>query len=197
MGDSWKIRTNLTLNFGLRYVHDTGRTDYATLRPYHVRNWIRALPHRWWPAGTPCNGNILDLFGTGLGNRVRVPGHNFSPTAGFAWDPTGNGKTVIRAGAGLYYENSIFNNNLFNRPGHLAQGLFLWNSPFPWSADSLPCPAGRRYRRILIPPFFVASRSDWSIRSSAQLQALYQAATMAARTRQQWCFYRQHAGCRG
>src|SRR5579863_8306194 len=27
IGDSWKIRTNLTMTYGLRYIHDTGRTD--------------------------------------------------------------------------------------------------------------------------------------------------------------------------
>ena len=48
------------------------------------------------------------------------------PRIGLAWTPSAlGGKTVIRAGAGLYYENSIFNNNLFNRPGRLSQGLFL------------------------------------------------------------------------
>src|SRR5437660_11778327 len=30
--------------------------------------------------------------------------NNFSPRLGVIWDPTGNGKTVIRAGAGIIYE---------------------------------------------------------------------------------------------
>src|SRR5207245_11646454 len=34
-------------------------------------------------------------------------------------------KTVVRGGIGLYYENSNFNNNLFNRPRRLQQVLFL------------------------------------------------------------------------
>ena len=133
VGDSWKARANLTLNFGLRYVHDTGRTD-SDIAPIPCSQLDPGLAAGLATAGTPCNGNILDLWGQGLGNRVRVPGHNFSPNAGFAWDPTGSGKTVIRAGAGLYYENSIFNNNLFNRPGRLQQGLFL--------AEQAPCAGG-------------------------------------------------------
>ncbi|MGZ4844671.1 MAG: outer membrane beta-barrel protein, partial [Candidatus Angelobacter sp.] len=116
VGDSWKIRTNLTLTFGLRYARDTGRTD-SDIAPIPCSQLDPGLAAGLVAGGTPCNGNILDLWGQGLGNRVKVPSHNFSPTAGFAWDPTGSGKTVIRAGGGLYYENSIFNNNLFNRPG--------------------------------------------------------------------------------
>src|SRR6185503_9140068 len=57
-------------------------------------------------------------------------------------DPTSTGKTVIRAGAGIYYENSIFNNNLFNRPGRLQQGLFL--------NEAVPC-AGGQSLGILLP----------------------------------------------
>ncbi|HSK42331.1 MAG TPA: carboxypeptidase regulatory-like domain-containing protein, partial [Candidatus Binatia bacterium] len=116
IGDSWKARPNLTLTYGVRYVHDTGRTD-SDIAPIPCSQLDPGLAAGLLAAGTPCNGNILDLWGLGLGNRVRVPGHNFGPTAGIAWDPTSTGKTVIRAGAGLYYENSIFNNNLFNRPG--------------------------------------------------------------------------------
>jgi hypothetical protein len=134
VGDSWKARPNLTLNLGIRYVHDTGRTD-SDLAPIPCSQLDPGLAAGLATAGTPCNGNILDLWGAGLGNKVRVPGHNFSPTAGFAWDPTGSGKTVIRAGAGLYYENSIFNSNLFNRPGRLSQGLFL--------SEALPCAGGQ------------------------------------------------------
>src|SRR2546430_9272332 len=36
-----------------------------------------------------------------------------------------NGKTAIRAGFGVYYENAIWNNILFDRPPRLQKGIFF------------------------------------------------------------------------
>jgi Carboxypeptidase regulatory-like domain len=102
IGDSWKIRSNLTLTPGLRWVRDTGRTDSD----------LPAIPE-------------LNAAFPGYGNRVRQPNTNFAPQMGLAWDPKGDGKTVFRAGAGLYYENIIFNNVLFDRPLRLRSGAFV------------------------------------------------------------------------
>ena len=113
-GDSWKIRPNFTLTAGLRYNRDTGRSDsdLGTI-PCSVTTLIT------------CSGNLLDQWGPGLSAPIQNPNKNFGPQVGFAWDPMKNGKTVIRGGAGLYYENYIFNNTLFDRPAKLAKGLFF------------------------------------------------------------------------
>jgi len=101
VGDVWKIKPNFTLTLGLRYDRDTGRTD----------------------SDLPADPNINAAF-PGLGNRVNQANLNFAPQVGIAWDPMKNGKTVIRAGAGLYYENVIYNNVLFDRPLRLQTGAF-------------------------------------------------------------------------
>ena len=106
LGDSWKVKPTLTLTYGVRYVRDTGRTD-SDLAPIADLNQFN------------------NQFYSGLGNRVRQPNTNFAPQIGFAWDTSKKGKTVIRGGIGLFYENSIWNNNLFDRPARLQQGLFL------------------------------------------------------------------------
>jgi hypothetical protein len=113
LGDSWKIKPNLTVNAGLRYIRDTGRTD-SDLAPIPCSSTTLIS----------CTGNLLDQWGPGLGNRVRQPNLNFAPQVGFAWDPWHDGKTVIRGGGGLYYENNIFNNVSYDRSDKLATGLF-------------------------------------------------------------------------
>ncbi len=112
--DTWKIRRDLTLNYGLRYVRDTGRTDSDL-------------------------GSItsLNAIFPGAGNPVHQPNLNFAPQIGVAWDIGGKGKTVIRAGTGLFYENVIFNNVLFDRPLRLTSGAFL---QFPTGCSFGPLP---------------------------------------------------------
>ena len=114
IGDSWKVRPNLTVALGLRWERDTGRTDsdLAALAP-------------------------INQFFPGHGNAVNNPNRNFAPQLGIAWDPKGNGKTVVRGGIGLYYENVIFNNVLFDRPARLQNGAFL--------QIVLPCANGQAF----------------------------------------------------
>src|SRR5271157_1118642 len=105
IADTWKMFPNFTVNLGLRYVRDTGRTDSD-------------LP------GLPFLNNLLPNY-PNLGAPIPNPNKNFGPTLGIAWDPWKSGKNVIRAGIGLYYENVIFNNVLFDRPLRLPTGAFL------------------------------------------------------------------------
>jgi len=82
----------------------------------------------------------------------------------------------------LFYENSIFNNNLFNRPGRLAQGLFL--------SEAVPCAGGAPNPNFSLPggaPLpsgidlaTICGAPMGSVATQlAQLQGAYQAATLA------------------
>ena len=161
VGDSWKIKPTFTLALGVRYLRDTGRTD-SDLGPIPELNQF----------------NYRNQYYTyqGLGNRVRQPNGNFAPQIGFAWDASGRGKTVVRGGVGLFYENSIWNNNLFDRPARLKQGLFLGSAPV--------CTNGILQTLPFTPAINVSNICNQPIGSVASqivtLQQEYQQATLAA-----------------
>jgi len=124
LGDTWKIKPNLALTYGIRWDRDTGRTDSQ----YPAIPYLNAL-----------------LPGQGLGNPVAQPNQNFAPQLGFAWDPTNSGKTSIRGGIGLFYENAIWNNVLFDGPYREATGAFgQYPSPClgPGSPSPIPVSGG-------------------------------------------------------
>jgi len=130
LGDTWKVKPNFTLIYGARYNRDTGRAD-SDLAP---------IPCSVAPS-IGCTGNLLDAVRPGFGGRVNQPDANVGGTLGFAWDPWKSGKTSIRAGAGIYYENAVFNNVLFDRPGRLSTGLFnLTQDICPGGTLTLPGP---------------------------------------------------------
>ena len=122
VGDSWKVKPNLTVTYGVRYSRDTGRSDSD-------------LPGFTGTAATELNAVM-----PGLANRVNQPNHNFGPQLGVAWDPRKDSKTVIRAGIGVFYENAIWNNAEFDRPERLATGAFLANPTPCFNAGAAPVP---------------------------------------------------------
>jgi len=112
-GDTWKIRRNVTLEYGARYSFlrnaFTGDNKYGNWQPSAYSAAIGGI--------SPCNGELLlqigistcaaDGFAGGtLGaNRALRPNndHMIAPRLGVAWDVKGDGKTALRAGFGEFY----------------------------------------------------------------------------------------------
>ena len=92
--DDWRARSNLTLNFGLRY---------EFISPFHeAHNELANLLAEFDPEGNFQNVAVVhpnDGYGRSLMNPQR---NNFAPRIGIAWKPFGS-KTVIRAGYGINY----------------------------------------------------------------------------------------------
>ena len=101
VGDVWKATPKLNVTYGVRYLHDSSRQDTG----------LGPLPD-------------LNQWTAGLGNKVRDPKLDFAPQFGFVWDASGTGKSVVRGGAGLYYENPLLNNLGFDTPARLSKGIF-------------------------------------------------------------------------
>ncbi len=155
--DTWKLRHNINLTYGLRYQRDTGRTD-SDLAP---------IP-------------ILNAYGPGLGNRVRQPDMNFGPQLGMTWDPTGNGKTVIRGGIGLFYENTLWSTQRFDRPARLMNGQF--------GLTQQACVGGVPQSFVLpgtstvVTPAFCGQPIGTVASQIAQLQQLFQSSSATAQS---------------
>ena len=118
--DDWKVNKNLTLNLGLRWYDYTRVHDVS--RPTIDSGFIPTQYSLASAALLDNNGNIIPGTGdfwTNYGNGLVECGHggipngcqkantllNFAPRFGFAWDPWGTGKTVIRGGYGMYFES--------------------------------------------------------------------------------------------
>ena len=107
--DDWRIKPRLMLNLGLRYEINTVVKD----------------SHNQLANFDPVNGLVQ---GTPYHNDY----HDFGPRLGFAWDVRGNGKTVVRAGSGILYEQMGF--DVLNGEGNLLglrtipTGLPLFNN---------------------------------------------------------------------
>jgi hypothetical protein len=135
VGDSYKMYPSLTITLGVHYVRDTGRVDSDLAKiPCSAAN--PGIP----TIVVPCSGSsLLDQFsslaGSALGRQVAQPNYNFAPQIGFAWDPFHNGRTVIRGGVGVFYDNSLFSNMRLDRPARLSQGLYA-------ATNVLGCAAG-------------------------------------------------------
>ena len=82
--DSWRVTSKLTLNYGVRY-------DVEISPLFAPATSVNAAAEK------------------SLGVIEGIPRdyNNVAPRIGVAWDPKGDGKTVVRAGYGLFYDHPL------------------------------------------------------------------------------------------
>ena len=82
--DSWRVNPHVTLNYGVRYDVE--------------------IP----PKFRPPQGLALPAYKLlGLQKGIQTDKNNIQPRIGLAWDPSGNGKTVVRMSYGMFYDHPL------------------------------------------------------------------------------------------
>jgi hypothetical protein len=120
--DDWRLSRTVTLNLGVRYELNTVFTERNNL----MGNFDPNLG--------------LVQVGKQIGGAFNTDYNNFAPRAGLAWDVGGNGKTVIRLGGGIFYEQGSYDS--FMAIGNLlglrtvpnGVNLYTNNNPIPTTA---------------------------------------------------------------
>ncbi len=82
--DSWRVSSKLTLNYGIRYDVE--------------------FPPQFAPPDTLAQAGYNFL---GLQKGIQTDTNNVQPRFGLAWDPKGDGKTVVRGSYGLFYDHPL------------------------------------------------------------------------------------------
>jgi hypothetical protein len=122
--DSWKIRPNLTLNYGVRY-------------DYELTQAIAPAPQFRDPlSGIVLSQAQLLAAQDALNVQQGFPRdkNNWAPRLAVAWDPQNNGKTVIRGAFGLFYDHPLlaiaFNSDIADA-AQQQQATLTFNNPAP------------------------------------------------------------------
>ena len=148
--DHWKVRRNLTLDFGVRY-----SIFLPTFQPDN--QWTSFRENLYNPAlgsDDACNGlvtvpgytpctNANKIFGTNFTEAAAgqnrylkdVNYHLFAPRLGISWDPTGSGNNAIRAGFGIFYQRDRISPSGYV---NAANAPFALNAQFIRTLDAQP-----------------------------------------------------------
>lgn len=115
--DDWRISPRLTLNLGLRY---------------DIYTWPVEVQDR--QANFNLVSGALELANQNAASRAFIPNdyNNFGPRIGFAYQLTGDGKTVLRGGYGIFYflDRGGISNQLAQNPPFSGQNSVSYGQGF-------------------------------------------------------------------
>jgi len=135
--DEWRIRPNFTLYYGVRHSYFGSPEDRngrlsnfdPTLFNPAAAPLVTGAGNRVVGTGNFCNGMIVNEqnYQTAANNCnptaspygkyvVDAPKANFGPRIGIAWDPFGKGRSSVRMGYGIYYDQ-VLNGTLLQNIG--------------------------------------------------------------------------------
>ncbi len=181
--DTWKVRPNFQLDYGIRY--------YIYRQPKDNNNVLATfLPEFYDRSRTPqcanvtCTSFVTNTFdltngfayagqNSPFGRRVQQPDKNdWGPRIGFAWSPGKSGKTVLRGGYGVYYDQAligIVEQNSFTTPpfNNSVSLTGTVAAPIPFGNPGSPTTAATRGPlggvNATTAPFLTPITQQWSL----------------------------------
>jgi hypothetical protein len=110
--DQFRVRPDFSLTFGVRYEYNSVPVEVhnrieATFSSQGVREFINAEKTVRHPLTRELLGNGRSGLESYLGDREGIYNadrNNIAPHLSFAWDVFGDGRTSIRGGYGIYYD---------------------------------------------------------------------------------------------
>jgi hypothetical protein len=137
--DTWRARSNVTIDYGVRYslfppltelddllaTFDPALYNDASAPPF--ANTLGSLIDR--TQGDLTVGIIRAGANSPYGRGIyKFKKDSIQPRIGVSWDPTADGTTIVRAAYGIYYDQplvGIFEQNAFTAPGIVATASFV------------------------------------------------------------------------
>ena len=151
--DSWRATPKLTVNLGVRYGYSAPWTE--------VNGKLSNLAP---------NGSLLVVGEPGLDRFYRPDRNNFAPRVGLAYDISGSGSTVIRAGFSILHETLLQANSVQqveNNPPYSASAVTRSPTPFPASG---PAQTLLDLRALAQPSRAIAAVDYYDFRNPASMQ---------------------------
>src|SRR2546426_3698658 len=109
--DSWKVKPNVTIEYGVRFGNWTNNQELNGLGGYFTPSLYDKTKGSFLDPGTFQRVNGVCYVYTGCAGAGVLPNRSpFAlPRAGFAWDVDGHGNNVVRGGYGMFYNRNMGN----------------------------------------------------------------------------------------